>query len=83
MPGDYYFNCNGPVRVGPWGNYNEAVQDCEMTYGGPCQFLSCSQPPCGNPRNVKADLTVKIDESFLAAAEEREKQHKKGRSTAG
>jgi hypothetical protein len=76
MGGYYYFNCNGPVRVGPYANYNEALQEAENDYGGPCQFLSCSQPPCGNPANVKANLTVKIDAAFLAAAEEREKNKK-------
>lgn len=74
MGGDYYFNCNGPARVGPWANYNEALQDCESSYGGPCQFLGCSQPPCGNPANIGHDPNWKADVTFLINAKKREQE---------
>jgi hypothetical protein len=73
MGGMYYFNCNGPVIVGPWGNYNEALQDCENTYGGPCQFLGCTQPPCGNNASISTDSAWTPDEKFIKEASERKK----------
>jgi len=78
MPGYYYFNCNGPVQVGPYGNYNEALQDCEDTYGGPCQFVGCSQPPCGAPQAIAKAQGSVLDAKFLADAEERARKHSKG-----
>jgi hypothetical protein len=79
MGGLYYFNCNGPARVGPYGNYNEALQDCEMSFGGPCQFLGCDLPPCGAPAEIKADPNWKPDAAFLKAAKSRKAVRKTGR----
>jgi hypothetical protein len=69
MAGYYYFNCNGPVQVGPWANYNEALHDCEETYGGPCEFLGCSKPPCGAPGNT--ELSWKPSDEFITIATQR------------
>ncbi len=73
MPGTYYFNCNGPVAVGPWGNCNEARQDAENQYGGPCTFLGCSEPPCGCDGEV-ARSTWTPDAAFIEAAAKRAKR---------
>lgn len=71
MSGYYYFNCNGPVQVGPWANYNEALLDCVDTYGGPCEFLGCSQPPCGAPPGINIASDWKPSEEFIAIAAQR------------
>jgi hypothetical protein len=74
MSGMYYFNCNGPVQVGPYANYNEALADAEQLYGGPCQFLSCDSAPCGAPSQENVDPNWKPDEAFLEAAAKRPKR---------
>ena len=68
MPGMYFFNCNGPVQVGPFGNCSEARQDAENRFGGPCQFLGCTVPPCGCAEEAAMDLNWAPDEAFLKAA---------------
>ena len=74
MPGMYYFNCNGPLQVGPYGNCNEALQDplvlqCVQS-GGQLQFLGCDLAPCGCP-NAQIDTNWKPDKTFLEAAARR------------
>jgi hypothetical protein len=76
MPGMYFFNCNGPVRVGPFGNCSEARQDAEDRFGGPCEFLGCELPPCGCTDEKEADPGWKPDAAFLEAAAKREQQRK-------
>jgi hypothetical protein len=76
MPGMYYFNCNGPLQVGPYGNCNEALQDplvlqCVQA-GGQVQFLGCDLQPCGCP-NPPADPNFIPDKAFLEAASRRMK----------
>jgi hypothetical protein len=74
MPGMYYFNCNGPIQVGPYGNCNEALQDSLIVeciqQGGQPQFLGCDQAPCGCP-NAPDDLSWKPNKEFLEAATKR------------
>ena len=74
MPGMYYFNCNGPVQVGPYGNCNEALADAEQLYGGPCQFLGCDTAPCGCAGQATPDSSWKPDKAFLEAAAKRPKR---------
>lgn len=40
MPGMYFFNCNGPVQGGPFGNCSEARQDAENRFGGGKQRMN-------------------------------------------
>jgi hypothetical protein len=79
MGGYYYFNCNGPVRVDPYANFNEALQEAEDLYGGPCQFLSCSIPPCGAPSGAAPVANWEPDAEFLRIADERKLQAMAGR----
>jgi hypothetical protein len=72
MPGMYFFNCNGPVQVGPFGNCDEARQDAENQFGGPCQFLGCTEPPCGCAAQL-ADPNWEPDDAFLEAAAKRKR----------
>jgi hypothetical protein len=68
MPGMYFFNCNGPVQVGPFGNCIEARQEAEAEFGGPCEFLGCTQPPCGCADDRAGDRYWKPGRAFLEAA---------------
>jgi hypothetical protein len=71
MPGMYFFNCNGPVQVGPFGNCDEARQEAEDQFGGPCQFLGCTEPPCGCTGAAAVEPAWKPDSAFLEAAAKR------------
>ena len=75
MPGMYFFNCNGPVQVGPFGNCGEARTDAEVRFGGPCQFLGCTSPPCGCAEDESVDPNWQPDEAFLKAASERKPRY--------